>query len=332
MDRLGAIETFVRVADAGSFNRAATLQGTTPQAVSKAVRQLERALGLRLFNRSTRRSSLTDEGKAFLQQVRPGLDQIAQAWTGARELTAEQAGLIRIAAPRLVGNHLLVPLVGEWRARHPRVEFELLLDDDYTDLVSTGVHLGFRAGQPPDRQLVVRELFRMQLIVCAAPSYLRQRGVPTTVEELRQHACTGSRQPRTGRVEPWEFVEHGELRLQDIHSPLYTNDFETETRAVRAGIGIGQLDSISTADLLRRGELVPLLCDQVNDRHGLYLYYRPRKDLPVRVRLFIDFVLDRLLGGAEFRFRAGELEALHRQGTGGATARQSARRRRPSTR
>ncbi len=313
MDRLGAMETFVRVAELGSFNRAATQQGITPQAVSKAIRQLERELGLRLFHRTTRRSTLTDEGKAFLARLRPGLESIHEAWSEAHEFTREQGGLIRIAAPPLVGKKILVDLIARYRAEHPAVEFELLLEDRYTDLVAAGIHLGFRAGHPPERQLVVRELFRLQLIVCAAPDYLRRHGIPQRIEDLEQHACTGSRAPNSGRIEPWEFMEDGELRLRSVRAPFHTNDFEAETLAVTAGIGIGQIDSINTAALLREQRLVPLLCEHVSERHGVYLYYPPRAGQPLRVRRFIDYVLGAMRGGEAFRFRTGELEALQQR-------------------
>lgn len=313
MDRLGAMETFARVAELGSFNRAATQQGTTPQAVSKAIRQLEKELGLRLFHRTTRRSTLTDEGKAFLARLRPGLESIQEAWSDAHESTREQDGLIRIAAPPLVGRKILVELVARYRAQNPGVEFELLLEDRYTDLVANGIHLGFRAGHPPDRQLVVRELFRIQMIVCAAPAYLRQHGIPARIEDLDSHACTGSRQPNSGRIEPWEFLEDGELRLRSVRAPFHTNDFEAETLAVAAGLGIGQLDSINTAALLREQRLVPLLCQHVSERYGVYLYYPPRNGQPLRVRRFIDYVLGAVRGGDAFRFRAGELEALQQR-------------------
>lgn len=312
MDRLRAIETFLRVADLGSFHAAAQAQGSTPQAASKAIRQLESELGVRLFHRTTRASNLTDDGRRFLERVRPGLETVTAAWNDVQQLAAEDSGLIRIAAARL-GRHLLLPLLAEFRTLHPKIEFELILEDRYTDLVGAGIDIGFRSGQAPDAQVVARELFRLQLIVCAAPDYLRRHGLPRSRQQLAQHQCTGSRQPNSMRLEPWEFLVDGELVFEHLPSGFCSNDIEAETEAVLAGFGIGQLDAINAAPLLRSGALVPLLIEHVSERHGQYLYYPQRRAMPVRVRRFVDFALQRLSGGNGFCFALAELRMLQQR-------------------
>lgn len=314
MDRLRAIETFLKAIDLGSFNRTASAQGITPQAVSKAVRQLERELGVQLFRRSTRKSSLTEEGRRFADKVRPGIELVNSAWQQVQSAVTEEQGTIRLTASPTLGRAFLLPLIGAFRKAYPGVLVELLLDDRYTDLIGSDIDIGFRSGFPPDAQLVVRELFRIQLLICASPAYLAEYGVPTKREQLEQHQLTGARHPNTGRISPWEFQDKGELRFGDLPAGFTSNDPEAETQAVLDGLGIGQLDSISAAGHLRSGALVPLMLDQLNERYGVYMYYAQRTEMPSRVRAFIDFVMAQTGSASACRLTAEELKTLHRRG------------------
>lgn len=312
MDRLRVIATFVRAAELGSFQQAAVAQGITPQAVSKAVRQLEHELGVRLFHRTTRKSSLTDDGRRFFEAVKPALDDVLGAWSRARRSAQDEEGLVRITAPGSVGRRVLVPLLVEFRRLYPKVQVDMLLDEHFTDIVAERIDVGLRCGSAPDAQLVVRTLFPIQVITCAAPSYLAEHGRPATLDDLARHACTGYRQPNTGRLLPWEFLIDGELVLRDVPLAICTNDAEAEMVAVVAGFGIGQIDSISAAPLLRAGRLVPLFAATASQRHAAYLYYPQRADMPRRVRRFIDFLIERLQGCRDYGFTRDELEALAR--------------------
>lgn len=310
MDRLRVIATFVRAAELGSFQQAAVAQGITPQAVSKAVRQLEHELGVRLFHRTTRKSSLTEDGRRFYEAVKPGLDEVMNAWSRTRRSAEDEEGLVRITAPGPVGRRLLVPLVVEFRRLYPKVQIDMLLDEHFTDIVAERIDIGIRCGSQPDAQLIVRTLFPIQVITCAAPAYLAEHGWPQTPADLAQHVCTGYRQPNTGRLLPWEFMSDGELELREVPLAMYTNDADAELAAVLAGIGIGQIDSVSAAEPLRDGRLVPLFGNLVSERHAAHLYYPQRTDMPRRVRRFIDFLVARLHGRRDYRFDKAELGAL----------------------
>lgn len=312
MDRLRVIATFVRAAELGSFQQAAVAQGISPQAVSKAVRQLEHELGVRLFHRTTRKSSLTDDGRRFLEAVKPALDEVMGAWSRARRSAEDDAGLVRITAPGPVGRRVLVPLLVEFRRRYPKVQVDMLLDEHFTDIVAERIDVGLRCGSAPDAQLIVRTLFPIQVITCAAPAYLAEHGRPRTLDDLARHACTGYRQPNTGRLLPWEFLVDAELVLRDMPLAICTNDAEAEVAAVVAGLGIGQIDSINAAPHLRAGRLVPVLAATASQRHAAYLYYPQRADMPQRVRRFIDFLVERLQGCRDYGFAADELEAFAR--------------------
>ncbi|MGN6527833.1 MAG: LysR family transcriptional regulator [Burkholderiaceae bacterium] len=313
MDELRAVTTFVRAAEAGSFHRAAQAQGTTPQAVSKSVRQLEQHLGVRLFHRTTRKSTLTEEGQRLLVAVRGNLDGLLAALEQARRAVRDDEGLIRVAAAGAVGRRVLMPLVAEFARRHPAIEFDLLLEDRATDLVAERIDVGLRAGNPPTAQLVARRLFAIQQIVCAAPGYLAEHGVPRRIAELARHRCTGYRQPGTGRTFPWEFAVKGETIFQAPRAAVCCSDSEAEMEAVLAGLGIGQIDSINAAAPIRAGRLVPLLVGHVTERMGLYMVYARRTDMPGRVRRFVDFVAERLKGGEAFSLPVAELRAHARR-------------------
>ncbi|WP_395405692.1 LysR family transcriptional regulator [Pseudoduganella sp. UC29_106] len=310
MDELRAISTFVLAAESGSFNKAAEAQNTTPQAVSKTIRQLEQHLGVRLFHRTTRRSTLTEEGERLLESVKPSLDGLVGALSKARSAAQEDEGVVRIAAAGAVGRKVLMPLLAEFQQRYPKISVELVLSDGFSDIVGERIDVGFRAGSAPDLQVVGRRLFPIQLIVCATPAYLAQHGRPRKVDDLLAHRCIGYRRPGTGRPVPWEFEVDNEVVQQHMNVALCCSDSETEAQAALAGIGIGQIDSINAAPALRNGELVPLLVQTVSERMGLYLYYAQRRDMPGRVRRFIDFAVERLNGSQEFSLTRKELQRL----------------------
>ncbi len=316
LDQLRAITAFVRSAESGSFQKAALVQGTTPQAVSKTIRQLEQHLGVRLFHRTTRKSSLTHEGERLFAEVRGSLENLQAAVGRARSAVRDDEGLIRISAGGSAGRKVLLPLVADFARRHPGIEFDLLLEDRMTDTVGERIDVGFRAGNPPTAQVVARRLFTIQQIVCASPSYLAEHGVPRRIAHLQKHRCTGYRQPGTGRAVPWEFDVQGEVVFQPMTPVLCCSDPDAEMQAVAAGLGVGQIDSINGAAPIRAGALVPLLTGHISERMGFYIYYAQRKNLPGRVRKFIDFAVERLKDSPEFHVPLAELRACARQALG----------------
>jgi DNA-binding transcriptional LysR family regulator len=310
LDELRAISTFIRAAELGSFNRAAHAQGSTPQAVSKAIRQLEAHLGVRLFHRTTRKNALTDEGARLLDSVRGSVDGIRHAVSRARSAAVEDEGPIRISAGGAVGRKVLMPVIAEFSALYPGVTFDLLLEDRSTDVVAERIDVGFKAGNAPVAQVVSRKLFSVQLLVCASPAYLAKHGAPATIADLRQHPSIGYRQPGTGQPMPWEFQVKGETSLVTISPLVCCSDPEAEMCAVLAGMGIGQIDSVNASGPLRDGSLVPLLVATASDRMGLYVYYARRDNMPRRVRRFIDFAIERLGNTREFHLQKSVLREM----------------------
>jgi DNA-binding transcriptional LysR family regulator len=309
MDEFKAITVFVRAAQAATFHQASVDLGISPQAVSKMIRQLEQKLAVRLFRRTTRHISLTAEGQSFLESVRPGLDMVASAMGQAQSATEAIEGPVRISAA-LSARKVLVQPMAQFNALHPRVQFDLLLDDSFTDTVADRIDVGFRSGAQPAGNLIACRLFGVQQIVCASPSYIALHGAPQSLAELGQHRCTGFRNAATGKLQPWELMVNGELRRLSVATSFCSNDVEGEMAAVIEGMGIGLIDSINAAAEIRAGRLVPLLTLHCSSNLAFYMYYPQRSHMPRRVRAFIDFVRKTLDDSTLFQLDVNKLETL----------------------
>jgi DNA-binding transcriptional LysR family regulator len=293
MDKARVITIFIGVVQAGSFSQAAVEAGLSAQAVSKAIRQLEDYLGVRLFHRTTRSLSLTDEGQRLFELANPGLRLLDEALDNVQNSREAVDGLIRVAAPTSLGTIVLAPLIAEFQRQYPAAHFDLQLADQFTDLISARIDVGFRAGNPPERNLVARHIGDIALNIVAAPSYIERHGAPKHIGDLHKHRCTGFRQPNTGRLLPWELKGEGGTIYEDIPCVASFNTAESEVQAVRAGLGIGQLALYMLGDDLETGRLVQLLPQQVASGGGVYMYYAQRTRMPLRVRHFIDFMAER---------------------------------------
>ncbi len=307
LNELRAIATFVKAAELGSLRQAALAQAITPQAASQSLTQLESHLGIRLFHRTTRRLSLTEEGAQFLHDAQPGLATLQRALHGARRGREEIAGPLRIVAPRATMLQLLWPVLDEFVRLHPRVVPDVQLEDRIGNWVEDRVDVGFRAGSAPDEGVVARRLLTMQLVVCAAPAYIARHGAPSTIDELSRHRCSGFRQASTGKLVPWEFRVGQEIVSRVVPAEFATNDVDLEARAVVAGEFVGQLIGITAAPLVRAGLLVPLLTEHVAEHLGLYVYYGSRVALPARARAFIDLAVARLADNPALTLQPHEL-------------------------
>lgn len=307
INELRAIATFAKAAELGSLRQAASAQGVTPQAASLALAQLEAHLGVRLFHRTTRSLSLTEEGRRFLDAAQPGLATLQRAVHGARRGREEIAGPLRITAPRSMMLEVIWPVVDAFCRRYPQVEPDVQLDDRIGNWVEDRVDVGFRSGYPPEGGVVARRLMALQLVVCATPEYLARHGVPLRIEDLAGHRCSGFRHPATGKPMPWEFRVGEEIVAHAVAPAFCVNDIELEARAVLGGHAIGQLVGTTAAPLVRSGRLVPVLTDVVAHHLGLYVYYGSRAAQPARVRAFIDLAVDMLADNPAFGLSPQEL-------------------------
>ncbi len=314
IDKLRSITTFVRTVELGSLSKAAFAQQISPQAASKALGQLEQHLGVRLFHRTTRKMSLTEEGQRFFEAAKPSLISLEQAFQAAKQTREEFAGPLRIVGPRTVLLSVIGPVLDEYCRLYPEVQPDVQLDDHVGNWVEDRVDVGFRLGNPPEEGLIVRRLFPMQLVICAAPSYLRKYGVPQTLYELDSHRCSAFRRASDDRIVPWRVKVGSNMQDQYVRPAFSTNDEAFELRTVLAGEVIGQLAVPTAASYIRSGRLVPLLLEHMSDNYHLFLYYGSRVAQPARVRSFIDLVVNRLANNNDFVLSKEEQESAHANG------------------
>ena len=314
INELRSIATFAKTAELGSLRQAAAAQGITPQAASQALAQLEQHLGVRLFHRTTRSLSLTDEGRQFLEAAQPALLGLQRALHMAREAKDEIAGPLRIIGPRSTFAPVLWPLLDAFCRQYPQVQPDVQLDDRIGNWVEDRVDVGFRVGQSPGEGVIARKLFALQLIVCAAPAYLARHGAPDTLDALAAHRCSAFRHPSTGRVLPW-YVKVDDARVgHHVVPALCINDEALETEAVLAGHFLGLVTGVIAAAHIRAGRLVPLLTRHVADDSSVFVYYGSRAAQPARVKAFIDLAVKHLTNNPAYVLTAKELHAAEAKG------------------
>ena len=314
ISELRAIEIFTKATELGSIRRAAATQGVSPQAASQALAGLEKRLGVRLLHRTTRGIALTSEGQQFLEAAQPALAALERAVDGVRTAKDDIAGPLRIVAPHYAFLPVLWPVVDEFCRGNPGVQPDVKLDDRIGNWLQDRADVGFRIGAAPEDGVAFRRLFALQLIVCAAPSYIAAHGAPNSIDQLAAHRCSVLRHAGSGRVLPWLLRVDGAVVSRDLAPALSTNDVQLEIEAVLAGHVIGMISGLSAAPLIRSGRLVPLLSRHAADHMSVHVYYGSRTAQPSRIRAFIDLAVERLAGSSEFVLDARELAAAEAKG------------------
>ncbi|EPT9138820.1 TPA: LysR family transcriptional regulator [Klebsiella michiganensis] len=317
INELRSMTTFVRTVELGSLSKAADAQQISPQAASKALKQLETHLGVRLFHRTTRNMSLTEEGQRFFEAAKPALMGLQQALATVQQTREEFAGPLRIVGPRSVVQQVIKPVLIEYSRLYPEVQPDVQLDDGITNWVEKRVDVGFRISVSPQEGLIARRLFPLQLIICASPAYLRKYGVPKTLHDLSTHRCSVFRHAATGRLIPWTVKSGDNVQDHHVNPAMSTNDEMLELHAVLMGEVIAQLAGPTAAQYIRTGQLVPVLPEAIADIHGLFLYYGRRVAQPLRVRRFIDLAIERLANRQDVVLSVEEISLAYIQGTSG---------------
>jgi DNA-binding transcriptional LysR family regulator len=288
------VVAFIAVANEGSFSRAADRLGIGRSAVSRSVQKLESQLGARLFLRTTRSTAITREGELFYENCRPGVERILQAMEEMRDLReGPPQGQLKISAPYGFGRTVVAPLMAEFRALFPAVALELLLEERAIDLTTDRIDVAFRDGRLEDSQVIAKQLIPMRMQVCASPDYVRQHGVPESVDDLSAHACINQRLAN-GRLQSWDFKIGGHAHSITPHADIVVNDPSLALSAVLDGEGLAQLPAYQVCDALRAGTLLACLAHVAPDDRGHYLCYLSRQHLPKRIRVFIDFMTSRI--------------------------------------
>jgi DNA-binding transcriptional LysR family regulator len=285
------MEVFVRAVELGGFSLAARALRMTPSAVSKLVARLERRLGARLINRSTRKLLLTAEGQAFLERahrVLADLDEAERAVTAG----AIPRGLVRVNCNVPFGLHRLLPLVPRFTAAHPEVRLDIALTDRVIDLMDERADVAIRVGSMRPSQLMARKLGQSRMAVVAAPTYLARRGVPQTPYDLETHNCIAFNFAR--HVDEWSFVVDETHVSLPARGDVVAGDGEISRRLALAGQGITRLSLFHIGSDIKVGRLVPILetynPGDVEEVNVVYVGHGGR--LPARVRALIDFLAE----------------------------------------
>jgi len=295
MDRFHAIEAFVKVVETGSFARAAERLGVSVSSVSRHVTDLEAHLNARLLNRTTRRLSLTEIGRAFHERCVQLLADLEEAEESAGEGAVVPRGTLRLTCGVTFGERYLAPAIAEFMARYPQMRFDAELSDRVVDLVEEGFDAAVRIGAVGGQNLVARKVGTTRLVCCAAPSYLAQHGEPRAPEDLAAHACLlYAYAPQIG-LWPFRDPDGGERNVR-VAGPAHSNNGRFLEALAVAGVGISYEPDFIVGPDVKAGRLVQILRAFAPPAAGIHVVYPSRRHLSAKVRAFTDFLTQRFTG------------------------------------
>lgn len=292
MDRLHCMQVFVRVVEHGSFTRAALALGISRASATEAVAQLERRLGARLLNRTTRRVTITDEGQSWYAGCLRILDLVAEAEDSVSGTRLCPRGRLRISVPQSFVNAVFFPALTRFLDSYPALDVEVILTDRAVNLVEKGVDCAIRGLEiTPEAVLVARHLSPANWLTCASPAYLDVHGRPAAVHELQQHNCIRFVSQSTARALDWSFRVEGKTRTIVPRGNLRLTSFDATIRTALTGAGIVQIPDALGVDAVVAGELEPILADIVAPAPPLTLVYPGNRYLTAKVRAFADSMM-----------------------------------------
>ena len=307
MDDLRSLSHFVEIARHGSFSSAAAKLGLTNAALSKSIARLEKSLDLRLFTRTTRSLHLTGEGQLLFDRLAPSFESIDETLDQVGNIKSEPVGLVKLSTTTGFGKYSVLPLLPEFLARHPGIDLEISFHESGRGLTRQAFDVRINWGEKPEQDKVAQLLCRLPLLLIGGADYLARNGVPQTPEDLAHHQCITGRLPN-GAEGRWVFVKRNARgqssrgrRIEFVPKGrvLVMDEVEAIHHAVRIGLGVSMAAENVVLDGLRDGSLVRLLPDYEIYGDGVpepdvFIQYARRKHLPLRVRLLVDFLIDKL--------------------------------------
>ena len=300
MKGIRGVVGFVRTVEAGSFAGAAKKLGISPVAVGKNVQRLERQLGVRLLQRSTRKLALTAEGRLYYERCTGPLRDLENAQSAIAEKSRSPSGTLRVTSLSPFGRAYVLPLVPAFSRLYPAIDLELHLDDAVSDMIAGGYDVGIRAGEARDGTMVMREVAPLNFVVCGAPSYLAERGVPETPADLAAHNCLRLRgRGAAGRALNWSLGPDRRAVAPVVTGNFLTHDITTLVAAAVQGQGLAFAPLPLVLPLFRTGVLRPILPECASQVARIYIHYLSRRNLPARVKVFVNFMLERLRGNPD---------------------------------
>ena len=291
---LAEMNAFIAVAERRSFASAAVQLGASRSRLSETIRELEGRLGVRLLNRTTRSVAPTAAGERLLTQIRPLLADFDAVLDSINAFRDKPAGLLRLTVPPPVASFMLAPLLSRFLDKYPAINLEIAVDGALTDIVAGRFDAGMRAGDRVERDMIaVRIGEEIRSVVVAAPEYLARHKRPTTPRDLGAHNCIRFRFP-SGVIVPWQFEKKGRQVEVAVEGRFTVNDPELAVKAALDGVGVLYTALGYAAPEINAGRLVPLLEDWRTPAAAIFLYYPGRRQVPVPLQAFIEFLREKL--------------------------------------
>ncbi|MDZ3995830.1 LysR family transcriptional regulator [Pseudomonas sp. Teo4] len=290
MNKLELLRTFVRVSEVNSFTLAAESLGLPRSTVSEQIKALERLLGTRLFNRTTRRMQATQDGALLYERSKDllsGMDEIESLF---RADDAELAGRLRVDLPTMMARRVIVPALPQFLARFPRLEVEISCTDRQVDLLREGFDCVMRIGALSDLDVVARPIGHLSMCNCASPAYLARHGMPNRLEDLAGHQLVHYVRNLGARSAGFEYERDGQLHYQAMAGVITVNNAEAYSAACLAGLGLIQVPAVGVAEHLARGDMVTVLHDWQARAMPVSLLYARQRHVPRRVQAFMNWL------------------------------------------
>lgn len=285
---LSELAAFDAVARHRSFRRAGEERGVTASAISHAVSNLEARVGIRLLNRTTRSVSLTDAGMMLLSQLSPAFGEIGSALDALNQFRDTPFGKVRINAPNSIAPFVFGPVMGTLVMQNPKLELEIVATDRLVDIVEEGFDAGIRLGESlRDGMTAVKIKPRLRLTVVGSPAYFKNRPIPKTPADLKDHVCIRNIYP-SGKPYAWEFSRAGKIIAFEPTGPLSLDDHELMVEAARSGVALAYVWEDRARPYIAQGQLIECLASWCAPEDWLYLYYPTRKYLSAGLRAVIE--------------------------------------------
>ncbi|OAM53010.1 LysR family transcriptional regulator [Methylovorus sp. MM2] len=291
LNKLEMIKIFCVAAEASSFKEAAIRIGVSPQAVTRAIQDLELALGELLFHRNTRQIRITEFGEKLVEQAKYAINSVEDIFQRLdQQVNEDISGTVRITAPINIGRRFMLPALKPVIEKYPQIKLDFRLADTITDVVDEKIDIGVRVGVLRDSSFVAKSTAKVLLNVVATPEFIKKNGTPKNIHELAEMPTIALLDASSGRPWSWHFSQGQQFIPR---SPVFmTNDSETEIEAALAGIGYAQLPSCSALPFIRSGRLTSVLVEYQPDPWYLYVYRPQRGPVAARIRLVFDHLVD----------------------------------------
>lgn len=292
MDQIQSMRVFVRIVETNSFSRAAEMLHLPRATVSNTVKRLEQRLGVRLLIRTTRQVKVTAEGEAYYHRSLQLIDALDETDSMFAQQRHQPKGRVRIDMPHSLAREIVIPALADFYRCYPQIEVALSANDTSIDLLQHGVDCVLRAWPDDGENLVSRRIADIRQLTCASADYLKQKGTPGTLKDLKEHQTVGYFSLATERCEPLEFVVEGKIVRVELAAPLSVSGADAYIAAARNGFGLIQAATHSLQPWLEQGSLVEILVDTPPPPMPLYLMYPPGRFLAPRVRVMLDWLAE----------------------------------------